>query len=287
MKLFRHGEPGRERPGLLDGDGHRRDLSGVIDDVTGRALAGDVLRRLRGLDPASLPRVDPDARLGPCVGRVGNFVGIGLNFADHAAEAGLPIPAHPLVFNKAPSCIAGPDDALCLPPGARELDYEVELAVVLCRDAWQVGPDQATACIGGYCLANDFTDRHWQNRYAGQWTIGKSGPGFGPLGPWLVTPDEIPDVDGILLELKVNGETRQHARAAGMIFKAPRLIAYLSSFFRLEAGDVVTMGTPAGVGLATGRYLRGGDRVRADGGVLGTQDIAIVPESIQTYNNQA
>jgi 2-keto-4-pentenoate hydratase/2-oxohepta-3-ene-1,7-dioic acid hydratase in catechol pathway len=280
MKLFRHGEPGHERPGLLDAEGRQRDLSGVIADVTGAVLAGDTLRRLQGIDPAGLPLVAPGTRIGPCVSGVGNFIGLGLNFADHAAEAGLPIPTYPLTFNKAPSCIAGPCDALRMAPGARELDYEVELAFVLCRDAWQISAADAPSCIGGYCLSNDFTDRYWQNHYAGQWTIAKSGPGFGPLGPWLVTPDEIPDVDDILLELKVNGEPRQNARVAGMIFKAPQLIAYLSSFFRLQAGDVITTGTPAGVGLATGRYLQAGDRVQSAGGILGTQDIRVLSDSV-------
>jgi 2-keto-4-pentenoate hydratase/2-oxohepta-3-ene-1,7-dioic acid hydratase in catechol pathway len=277
MKFFRHGAPGHERPGVLDPQGTLRDLSGIVGDIDGALLAGESLQRLRALDLACLPRVDDSARIGPCIGNVGNFIGIGLNFADHAAEAGVQPPQFPLAFNKAPSSIAGPCDALRLPPGSREVDYEVELAVVLCRDAWQVGSDQAGDYVGGYCLSNDFTDRYWQRHYAGQWTVAKSAPGFGPLGPWLVTPDEIPDLDGLLLELRVNGDLRQRAHVSGMIFKVRELIAYLSSFFVLRAGDVITTGTPAGVGLATGTYLRAGDRVVASAGVLGTQTIDIVP----------
>lgn len=277
MKLFRYGPAGAERPGMVDPDGHYRDLSGVVEDIHGAGLTGDALKRLQAVDPSRLPRVDSGVRLGPCVAQVGNFVGIGLNYADHAKEAGLPLPEYPLAFNKAPSCIAGASDDLHLPAGARELDYEIELAVVLSRDAWQVNEAQARDCVGGYLLANDFSDRHWQMQYAGQWTIGKSAPGFGPLGPWLVTPDELPDVGSIVLELKVNGVVKQHAPVSNMIFKVPEIIAYLSQFFRLQAGDVITTGTPAGVGLATGTYLRAGDVVLADGGPLGMQEIQIVP----------
>ncbi|WP_041682778.1 fumarylacetoacetate hydrolase family protein [Pusillimonas sp. T7-7] len=276
MKLFRHGAPSYERPGVLDHQGRYRDLSGLVPDISGAALTQDTLRELRALDLDALPLLDAGVRIGPCVAGVGNFIGIGLNYADHAAEARLPLPSQPLAFNKAPSCIAGPCDPLVLPPGSREVDYEIELAVVLCRDAWQVGEDQASACVGGYCLSNDFTDRHWQANYAGQWTIAKSAPGFGPLGPWLVTPDEIPDPTDILLELQVNGHVRQRCTTAGMVFKVPALIAYLSSFFQLYAGDVITTGTPAGVGMASGRYLKAGDQITANAGVLGTQRITVV-----------
>lgn len=276
MKLFRHGAPGRERPGLLDAQGLLRDLSGVVGDITGRTLAGEALQSLRALDASQLPLLPADTRLGPCVAQVGNFIGLGLNFADHAAEAKLPIPEYPLVFNKAPSCIAGARDPLRLSPGSREVDYEVEMAIVLRRDAWQVSEQQALDCVGGYCLSNDFTDRYWQNRYAGQWTIGKSAPGFGPLGPWLVTADEVPDPADIPLELSVNGQRKQCARTSGMIFSVKEVVAYLSRFFRLSCGDVITLGTPAGVGLATGVYLKPGDEITASGGILGSQRIRIV-----------
>lgn len=205
-----------------------------------------------------------------------NLVGIGLNFADHAAEARLDIPEYPLAFNKAPSCIAGPDDPLQLAPNSRELDYKIELAVIMGREAWQVDVAHALDYVAGYCLSNDFTDRYWQSHYAGQWTIGKSGPGFDPLGPWLVTADELTDPANVELALRVNGSLRQRANTSGMIFKVPELIAYLSQFFILQPGDVITTGTPAGVGLATGNYLHAGDEILGDGGVLGQQRIRIV-----------
>lgn len=279
MKLFRFGQAGEERPGILDADGGYRDLSGVIDDVWGGVLAGSTLTRLKAVDPLSLPRVDPEVRIGPCTSHIGNLLGIGLNYADHAAEAKLPIPKCPVIFSKATSCIAGPNDPLVLPLNSQQVDYEVELAAVLCRDAWQVREDDAMHCVGGYCLSNDFTDRYWQSAYAGQWTMAKSAPGFGRLGPWLVTPDELPDVGGISLELRVNGEVKQHATTSGLIFKLPRLIAYISSFFRLCAGDVITTGTPAGVGLATGVYLNAGDQIDAAAGLLGRHMISVVEAS--------
>lgn len=275
MKLFRHGDPGQERPGVLDATGHRRDLSGQIEDINPATVGPEALARIRALDFTKLPLVDDAARVGPCIAGVSNLVGIGLNYANHAAEAHLEIPKYPLAFNKAPSCIAGPDDALRLAPNARELDYEIELAVVLGREAWQVDAAHALEYVAGYCLSNDFTDRYWQSQYAGQWTIGKSGPGFDPLGPWLVTPDEVGDPADIWLDLRVNGVTRQHSNTSGMIFKVPELIAYLSQFFILRPGDVITTGTPAGVGLATGIYLTAGDEIHADGGVLGVQRIRI------------
>ncbi|MFC4296574.1 fumarylacetoacetate hydrolase family protein [Castellaniella hirudinis] len=275
MKLFRYGNPGHERPALLDAEGIGRDLSSVVGDIDAAALSDEALAHLSALDLSRLPRVDAGVRIGPCIAGVGNLIGIGLNFADHAAEAGLPIPQHPLVFNKAPSCIAGPDDPLRLPPGSLEVDYEVELAVVMGRDAWQVEAGQALEYVAGYCLSNDFTDRAWQSRYAGQWTIGKSAPGFGPLGPWLVTKDEVPDPADLLLELQVNGQVRQRSNTNGMIFKVPELVAYLSRFFLLRAGDVITTGTPAGVGMATKHYLKAGDVIHAVCRPLGEQRIVV------------
>lgn len=275
MKLFRYGDPGSERPGLLDSTGRRRDLSAIVDDIGPATVDRATLQRLRTVDPEGLPLVDDSARIGPCIGCVRNLVGIGLNFADHAAEAHLEIPKFPLTFNKVPSCIAGSNDSLHLAPNSGNLDYEIELAVIIGRDAWQVDAAHALDFVAGYCLSNDFTDRQWQSAYAGQWTIAKSGPGFGPLGPWLVTADEVPDPAGIWLDLRVNGEMRQHSNTSEMIFKVPRLVAYLSQFFLLRAGDVITTGTPAGVGLATDTYLQDGDQVVADGGILGTQRIEI------------
>lgn len=276
MKLFRHGKPGQERPGIVDSQGQRRDLSQVIHDISPDTVDAATLTGLRTLDLATLPLVGDRERLGACVAGVTNLVGIGLNYADHAAEAHLEIPKYPLTFNKAPSCIAGPNDPLVLAPNSRELDYEVELAVIIGRDAWQVNAVNAINHVAGYCLSNDFTDRHWQSDYTGQWTIAKSGPGFCPLGPWLVTTDELDDPSNLWLELRVNGVVKQHSNTSGMIFKVSELIAYLSRFFILRCGDVITTGTPAGVGLATGKYLKRGDVVEAAGGVLGYQRQEII-----------
>ncbi|OBS10378.1 fumarylacetoacetate hydrolase family protein [Acidihalobacter prosperus] len=271
MKYLRYGEPGRERPGVLDDAGVIRDLGGRCDDLAGDALDPARLMALTGADLASLPAVDAGVRLGPCVAATRQFIGIGLNYADHAAETGMPIPQEPIVFNKAPGCMAGPNDAIPVPPGAAKVDWEVELALVIGRRAWQVEEADALGHLAGYCICNDVSERAWQLEGTGQWLKGKSAPGFGPLGPWLVTPDEVPDPLSLAMTLEVNGETMQSGSTATMIFSPAYLVSYLSRFMVLEPGDVITTGTPPGVGMARGRFLRPGDRVRARVAGLGEQ----------------
>ncbi|AOV17288.1 2-hydroxyhepta-2,4-diene-1,7-dioate isomerase [Acidihalobacter aeolianus] len=271
MKYLRYGEPGRERPGVLDDAGVIRDLGGRCDDLAGDALDPARLMALTGADLASLPAVDAGVRLGPCVAATRQFIGIGLNYADHAAETGMPIPQAPIVFNKAPGCMAGPNDAIPVPPGAAKVDWEVELALVIGRRAWQVEEADALGHLAGYCICNDVSERAWQLEGTGQWLKGKSAPGFGPLGPWLVTPDEVPDPLSLAMTLEVNGETMQSGSTATMIFGPAYLVSYLSRFMVLEPGDVITTGTPPGVGMARGRFLRPGDRVRARVAGLGEQ----------------
>lgn len=276
MKYLRYGPPGEERPGLLDGDGCIRDLGGVFADLAGDCLDPSRLSDLTTGDIALLPRVEGDVRLGSCVVGTRHFIGIGLNYADHAAETGMPIPSEPIVFNKAPSCIGGPNDPIPVPPGAFKVDWEVELALVIGRRAWQVSEAQALDYLAGYCICNDVSERAWQLEGTGQWLKGKSAPGFGPLGPWLVTPDEIPDPLSLGLTLEVNGETMQSGSTATMIFGPAYLVSYLSRFMALEPGDVITTGTPPGVGMARGRFLKPGDQVRAAVAGLGEQANAVV-----------
>lgn len=271
MKFFRHGTPGAERPGMLDPEGRLRDLSGLIDDLGGAVLDPDALAELGARDIAALPLVDEAVRIGPCVAGTRHFLAIGLNYADHAAETGMPTPQEPIVFNKAPNCIAGPYDAIPVPPGATKVDWEVELALVIGRRAWQVSEADALGHLAGYCICNDVSERAWQLEGTGQWLKGKSAPGFGPLGPWLVTPDEVPDPLSLAMALEVNGETMQSGSTATMIFGPAFLVSYLSRFMVLEPGDVITTGTPPGVGMARGRFLKPGDRVRAMVAGLGEQ----------------
>jgi 2-keto-4-pentenoate hydratase/2-oxohepta-3-ene-1,7-dioic acid hydratase in catechol pathway len=278
MKFFRFGEPGRERPGALDSAGVRRDLSSVIDDLAGDNLGPASIARLKQLDLAALPVVPDDVRLGACVARPGNFIGVGLNYADHAIESGLPVPDEPLVFNKAPNCMAGPDDDVILPPGSVHTDWEVELAIVIGSPAYRLAQAEAPSAIAGYCICNDVSERHFQKDRGGQFAKGKGCPSFGPLGPWLVTPDEIADIQKLGLRLTVNGETMQDGNTADMLFGAHRLVSYLSEFMRLDPGDVITTGTPAGVGMARKppRYLKAGDLVELGVDGLGTQRQRIV-----------
>lgn len=275
MKLLRYGDKGAEKPGLLDSDGVIRDLSAHIDDIAGACLDDASLDRLRALDPASLVPVASDVRIGSCVAATGNFIGLGLNYADHAAEAGMALPREPIVFNKAPNSLCGPNDDLIIPPGATKVDYEVELAFVIGRRAWQIAEADAREYIAGYCICNDVSERAWQLERAGQWLKGKSAPGFGPLGPWLVTRDEIPDPLGLSLTLDVNGQRRQDSNTREMIFGPEFLVAYLSQFMALEPGDIITTGTPAGVGLATNTWLKAGDQLKLSVQGLGEQTIAV------------
>ncbi|HVK90915.1 MAG TPA: fumarylacetoacetate hydrolase family protein, partial [Mycoplana sp.] len=243
MKLVRFGTFGTEKPGLIDADGNVRDLSGVVGDVAGTVLGRDSLKRLRAIDPASLPLVPAGERFGACVGRVGNFIAVGLNYADHASESGMAVPAEPVLFNKAPSCVVGPDDTVLIPRGSEKTDWEVELAVVIGERASYVSEAEALDYVAGYCICNDVSERAYQTERSGQWMKGKGCPTFGPLGPWLVTTDEI-DAGDLAMTLSVNGERVQNGSTATMVFKVPFLVHYISQFMILEPGDVITTGTP-------------------------------------------
>ena len=278
MKLVRHGDRGVEKPGVLDAKGAIRDLSAIVRDIAGPTLARATLERIRAVDPASLPLVPAGTRLGPCVGATRNFVAIGLNYADHAAETGAAIPSEPIVFNKAPSCICGPDDDLILPKGSAKTDWEVELAVVIGATASYVHANEALNYVAGLCVCNDVSEREFQLERGGTWTKGKGCPTFGPLGPWLVTLDEVPDLRGLSMFLDVNGERMQTGSTATMIFDVAQIVAYLSHFMILEPGDVITTGTPPGGGLARKppRYLKSGDVVSLGIAGLGQQRQTVV-----------
>ncbi len=263
MKLVRFGDAGREKPGLVDSNGQVRDLSGLVPDITGATLSPEALDRIRKTDPSTLPAVPAGQRLGACVGQVRNFIAIGLNYADHAAETGAAIPAEPIVFNKAPSCIVGPNDDVVIPRGSQKTDWEVELAIVIGKRATYVGANEALDFIAGYCVCNDVSEREYQLERGGTWTKGKGCPTFGPLGPWLVTKDEIPDVQNLSMWLDVNGERVQNGSTKTMIFNVAQIVSYLSHFMILEPGDVITTGTPPGVGMGMKpqRFLKAGDVV--------------------------
>jgi 2-keto-4-pentenoate hydratase/2-oxohepta-3-ene-1,7-dioic acid hydratase in catechol pathway len=261
MKLVRFGEAGREKPGLVDSQGQIRDLSEIVPDIVGAALSPDSLARLRGLDVERLPLAPTGQRLGACVGQVRNFIAIGLNYADHAAETGAPIPAEPIIFNKAPSCIVGANDDVVIPRGSEKTDWEVELAIVIGERASYVGANEAMEFVAGYCVCNDVSEREFQMERGGTWTKGKGCPTFGPLGPWLVTKDEIPDPQNLSMWLDVNGERMQTGTTKTMIFNVAQIVSYVSHFMILEPGDVITTGTPPGVGMGQKppRFLRAGD----------------------------
>lgn len=279
MRLVRFGSPGQELPGILDSKGEVRDLSGIVDDIDASALSPDVLQKLRGVDIEKLPSVAPSTRLGPCVGSVPNLICIGLNYSDHAAETNTPIPSQPVVFNKHTGSISGPNDPVILPIGAEKLDWEVELAIVIGTPAWQIPESQALDHIAGYCLANDVSERAYQLEYEGQWAKGKSGFSFAPLGPWLVTRDEIADPQTLDLWLDVNGKRLQTGNTRTMIFSVAHIVAYLSRFMPLMPGDVIITGTPPGVGLGQKPpvFLKAGDTMRVGGQGLGEQTQAVVP----------
>ncbi len=249
MKLLRFGASGNEAPGLMDDAGVIRDLSGHLDDIDGAALDPVMLDRLRALDPSQLPAVDAGTRIGPCVGSIGKFLCIGLNYSDHAAEAGMPVPEHPILFMKANSAISGPDDMVMLPRHSRHSDWEVELGVVIGKSCKYVDVEHALDYVAGYCIANDVSERHFQSKLTGQWTKGKSCDTFGPIGPWLVTADEVPDPQSLDMTLDVNGTRMQTGNTATMIFSVAEIIAHLSELMTLHPGDVISTGTPPGVGM--------------------------------------
>jgi 2-keto-4-pentenoate hydratase/2-oxohepta-3-ene-1,7-dioic acid hydratase in catechol pathway len=273
MKLLRFGEPGREKPGILDATGKIRDLSGVIGDIGGEHLQPEALARLATLDTATLPLVGGSPRLGPCVAGTGKFICIGLNYADHAAESGMAVPSEPVVFMKASSAIVGPDDDILIPRGSTKTDWEVELGVVIGKTAKYVAEADALDHVAGYCIAHDVSERAFQAERQGQWTKGKSCDTFGPLGPWLVTRDEVADPQNLAMRLSVNGETMQHGSTRTMVYGVAFLVSYLSQFMSLQPGDVISTGTPPGVGMGMKppRYLKAGDTVELSIEGLGSQ----------------
>src|SRR5262250_3855215 len=279
MKLVRYGAAGREKPGIVDGGGRIRDLSGMVPDIAGEALAPKSLAKLAKVNADTLPPVHGNPRIGSCVGRVGNFIAIGLNYADHAAEAGLQVPQEPIIFNKAPSCICGPNDDTMVPKGSTKLDYEVELGVVIGSRARYLSKSAAMDAVAGYCLANDVSEREFQIERAGQWTKGKGSETFGPIGPWLVTKDEVKDPQNLSMQLTVNGETRQKGSTKTMIFGVAHLVWYCSQFMVMDPGDVIVTGTPPGValGMKPPKFLQAGDVVRLTMDGLGEQTQKVVP----------
>jgi 2-keto-4-pentenoate hydratase/2-oxohepta-3-ene-1,7-dioic acid hydratase in catechol pathway len=273
MKFVRFGDAGAEKPGVVDENGSIRDLSSVVSDISGKELPA-IRSKLAGIEIRNLPLAPESARLGSCITGVGNFIAVGLNYADHAAESGMAVPAEPVLFNKAPSCIAGPNDTVLIPRGSQKTDWEVELAIVIGQSASYVTEEEAAEYIAGYCVCNDVSERSYQLERGGTWTKGKGCPTFGPLGPWLVTPDEIADVDALAMTLDVNGERVQNGSTSTMIFKPPFIVSYISQFMKLEPGDVITTGTPPGVGMGMKppRYLKPGDTMRVEIQGLGVQN---------------
>lgn len=274
MKLCRYGAPGAEKPGMIDAEGRIRDLSGHVADIGPYAVGKNALAKLAAVDPASLPLVEAGVRYGPCVTGTRHFVAIGLNYADHAAESHLPIPAEPVVFNKWVSCIQGPNDPVVIPRDSKKTDWEVELGVVIGTEASYVSEADALAHVAGYCVINDVSERHWQTERGPTWDKGKGFPTFGPVGPWLVTADEVGDPQALSMWLDVNGERKQNGSSATMIFTVAQIIAYLSQFMTLLPGDIITTGTPPGVGLGQKPepwYLKAGDVVSLGIEKLGEQ----------------
>lgn len=278
MKLVRYGTVGQEKPGLLDRSGRIRDLSALVKDIDGDALSPAGLAKIAAIDPASLPLVDGDPRLGAPVGNITKFVAIGLNYADHAAESGMPIPSEPIVFMKANSSLCGPNDNVEKPRGSTKLDWEVELAIIIGTRAKYVTEADALKHVAGYAVCNDVSERFFQIERGGQWTKGKSHDTFGPLGPWLVTADEIPDVHKLGMWLDVNGTRCQTGSTATMIFNVPKIVSYLSELMTLNPGDLITTGTPPGVGLGMKppKFLNVGDVVTLGIDGLGAQRQEIV-----------
>ncbi|RZM00024.1 MAG: FAA hydrolase family protein [Variovorax sp.] len=274
MKLLRYGPPGQEKPGLLDDGGTLRDLSAHVADIDGTVLSADALATLRALDTATLPAVEGSPRLGACVGRIGKFICIGLNYADHAAESGLAVPSEPVVFNKWLSAVVGPNDDVRIPRGSKKTDWEVELGVVIGRTASYIEEADALDHVAGYCVINDVSEREYQIERGGTWDKGKGCDTFGPIGPWLVTADEVPDPQTLGLWLEVDGHRYQDGNTRTMVFGVAHLVAYLSRFMTLHPGDVISTGTPPGVGMGCKPepvYLRPGQTMRLGIDGLGEQ----------------
>ena len=278
MKLVRHGNKGEERPGALDTDGVFRDLSSIVTDINGQSLSPESLSSLCQVDLTTLPIVDSTTRLGPCVGNAGKLVCIGLNYSDHAKESGMPIPTEPIVFMKATSAISGPNDNIELVRGSEKTDWEVELGIIIGSHTKYVSEDDALDHVAGYCVVNDISERHWQLERQGNWTKGKSGDTYGPIGPWVVTRDEIPDPQSLDLWLKVNGQTMQNGNTNTMIFGVRTIVSYLSQCMSLQPGDVIATGTPPGVGQGMNPpvFLKSGDTVETSVAGLGTQKQIVI-----------
>ena len=273
MKLLRFGAAGAEKPGLLDKDGTIRDLSGVVSDITPETLKNGAIAKIAAIDPAKLPAVEAGVRLAPIVNGVRNFIAVGLNYVDHAHETGSPIPSEPILFNKAPNCIVGPNDTVIIPKNSQKTDWEVELAIVIGKTASYISEAEAIDHIAGYAVCHDVSERHFQTERGGQWMKGKGSPTFGPLGPWLVTPDEVADVQNLDMFLDLNGTRVQTGNTKTMIFGVAHLVSYISQFLQLDPGDVITTGTPPGVGMGMKppKFLKDGDQVRLGIAGLGEQ----------------
>ena len=275
MKLVRFGSPGQEKPGIVDQEGKIRDLSSVVDDISGRSLLDSELERIRSTDLHSLPLVDEGSRLGACVSGIGKFLCIGLNYSDHAKEANMPIPKEPIMFMKATSAVVGANDDVTIPKDSNKSDWEVELGIVIGKTARHVSEDDALSHVAGYCVVNDLSEREFQIERGGQWVKGKSCDTFGPIGPWLVTRDEIPDPQALLMWLEVDGVRYQDGSTSRMIFGVAELISYCSRFMTLETGDVISTGTPPGVGMGQKPepiYLKAGQQIRLGVEGLGEQE---------------
>jgi 2-keto-4-pentenoate hydratase/2-oxohepta-3-ene-1,7-dioic acid hydratase in catechol pathway len=278
MKLLRHGDKGNERPGLLDDEGIIRDLSAHIIDVNGANLSDVVIQTLRQVDAKKLPIIDSSVRIGPCVGQVGKFICIGLNYSDHAAEAGMEVPAEPVVFFKATSAIMGPNDIVEIPRTSTATDWEVELGVVIGKEAKYINLENALDYVAGYCVINDLSERDFQIQRAGQWVKGKSCDTFGPIGPWLVTRDEVSDPQVLAMQLDVNGKRYQDGNTSTMVYGVAHIVAYLSQFMSLQPGDIISTGTPPGVGMGQKPpvYLKSGDNIQLSIDGLGAQNQQVV-----------
>jgi 2,4-diketo-3-deoxy-L-fuconate hydrolase len=280
MRLVRYGRPGKEKPGLFDDEGRLRSLAGVVEDIDATVLSGRALRKLARIDYKTLPLVRGNPRLGVPVKGVGKFIGIGLNYADHAAETGQPAPKEPIVFMKAITCLSGPDDPVVLPKGSKKTDWEVELGVVIGTRAQYVEEADALDYVAGYCVVNDVSERSYQLEHGPQWDKGKGCDTFGPVGPWLVTRDEVLDVQDLDLYLELNGKRMQTGNTSTMIFSVAQLVSYLSRFMTLEPGDIIATGTPPGVGQARTpqRFLKRGDTLR-----LGIAGIGEQQQEVQAW----